>query len=131
MPLSAVAKSTRTALNGCCAPGKAGYDQPVRRSALVLVLPLVVFALGCAGYGSGGGSSSGNGGSSKQTSVSLAKCRKLVGATMFRVENVPFTAKYRNAIDSFCKNPGLKSTNPGEVGAAAEVAKQMAHRTTP
>jgi hypothetical protein len=102
--------------------------------ALVLVLPRVVVAIGCGGYGGGGGgggSSSGNGGSSKQTTVSLAKCRKLVGATMFRLENVPFTAKNRNAIDSFCEGPGLKSTSPGEVGAAAEVAKQIAHRITP
>jgi hypothetical protein len=63
--------------------------------------------------------------------VSLAKCRKLVGATMFRIEKLPFTAKYRNAIDSVCKTPGLPSTNPTDVLAMAKLAEQVAKGETP
>src|SRR5215211_7684862 len=106
------------------------YDHAVRRLALAVVLALVVVAAGCgttsSGGGGGGGSSSGNGGgSSHQKSVSIAKCRKLVGATMFRVEKLPFTEKYRNAIDSVCETPGLTSTNPADVLATAQVARQI------
>jgi hypothetical protein len=101
----------------------------VRRLTLVLVVPLVL-ALGCDDdSGSGGGR--GGGGSSDQASVSVATCRKLVGATLFQVEGLPFTAKYRNAIDSVCENPGLESRSPTDVLAMAELAQQVAEGTTP
>ncbi len=103
----------------------------MRRLASVLVLPLVVVAIGCGGYSNGGGSSSSTAGSSNQAPVSVAKCQKLVGASLFQVQGAPFTAKYRNAVDSVCKTPGLKSTSPTDVFATAQVAKQIANGTSP
>ena len=106
----------------------------MRRSALVLVLPLVVLVLGCGGSGSSGGggsSSSGNGGASHHA-VSFAKCRQLVGGILFKAPHaLPRIPKYTSAVASQCKRTPLRSTAFLQVYATAKVAKRRANGTSP
>jgi hypothetical protein len=100
----------------------------MKRASILLVSLVLLAGCGSESNPSPSPNQSQGGASSSATEAgSFSHCRKYVGAYMFRVEGLPFTASYRRGIDGACRAADPSSN----VAAVAEVAKQIARGETP